>query len=133
MTSNKGFTLVELIIVMAILGILAGIAVPKYSGIKVTSAVKADAATAASIVQAARIQESDTGVTVTTGDLGASPTTSLDEDYFDPNTVPQTGPKFSISGGGPSPYAVKWTPDSKHSPYTKEQIVTEGQVFTATK
>lgn len=32
--NKKGFTLVELIVVIAVLGILAGIAVPKYSGMK---------------------------------------------------------------------------------------------------
>lgn len=32
--NKKGFTLVELIVVIAVLGILAGVAVPKYSGMK---------------------------------------------------------------------------------------------------
>lgn len=40
--NNKGFTLVELIIVLAILGIISAIAVPKFTDIKVNAQVEAD-------------------------------------------------------------------------------------------
>lgn len=53
--SNKGFTLVELIIVIAILAIIMMIAVPRLSEIRESSHVKADKATAAQIANAVRI------------------------------------------------------------------------------
>jgi type IV pilus assembly protein PilA len=56
---QKGFTLVELIVVMAILAVLAAIAVPKYTSILSASKTKADNATAAQIISAARIIEVD--------------------------------------------------------------------------
>ncbi|WZL71465.1 type II secretion system protein [Clostridiaceae bacterium 35-E11] len=40
--NKKGFTLVELIVVIAVLGILAGIAVPKYSGMRAKAHQVAD-------------------------------------------------------------------------------------------
>jgi len=51
-SSNKGFTLVELIIVIAILAIIMMIAVPNFSGIKQRFQVRADKATAAEIGKA---------------------------------------------------------------------------------
>lgn len=53
--NKKGFTLVELVVVIAILGILAGIAVPRLSGFRKNAAIAADKATAATIAKAAEL------------------------------------------------------------------------------
>ena len=57
--SNKGFTLVELIIVIAILAIIMLIAIPNFSGIQQRMKVRADKATAAQIGKAVRVWYTD--------------------------------------------------------------------------
>lgn len=118
---QKGFTLVELVIVMAVLVVLAAIAIPRYNGILNESKVKSDAVTAAGIVSAARIQETSSGIQV--ADLAA-----LSADYFEPGKMPTSGGAFALSGGLNNPYAVVWTPNV--GPYSgNAQTVTEGSVF----
>lgn len=50
--NKKGFTLVELVVVIAILGVLSAIAVPRFAGTLNNSKVTADQASAKTIVSA---------------------------------------------------------------------------------
>ena len=60
--SKKGFTLVELIIVIAILGIIALIAVPSLTGVQKRSQINADIRTAEQIGKAVRIWLTDANI-----------------------------------------------------------------------
>ena len=60
--SKKGFTLVELIIVIAILGIIALIAVPSLTGVQKRSQVNADIRTAEQIGKTVRIWLTDADI-----------------------------------------------------------------------
>ncbi len=121
--AQKGFTLVELVIVMAVLVVLAAIAIPRYNGVLNESKVKSDAITAAGIVNAARIQETSSGDVVQA--FG-----NISEDYFEPGKTPTSGGDFALTGGGNTPYVVTWTPEVGN--YQASQTVTEGSVFTLT-
>jgi type IV pilus assembly protein PilA len=53
--NKKGFTLIELIVVLAVLGIIALIAIPKFLGVQEAARQDADAATVESIEKAGEL------------------------------------------------------------------------------
>lgn len=59
--NRKGFTLIELIVVIAILGILALVAIPRFVGVQQSARDKANAANIATLRSAAAIAVAENG------------------------------------------------------------------------
>lgn len=68
--NKKGFTLVELLIVIAVLGIIAGIGVTSMSGVTTTFKNKADAETARQLSRQIEIQVLAGTITLAGGESG---------------------------------------------------------------
>lgn len=94
---RKGFTLIEMVIVITIIGILSSIAVTKYSKIQENAKKNADYATAANLATAAMISLSD-------GNTDIQPSNLQTNGYiqFVPTTKSVKNGTFSIAADGDS-------------------------------
>ena len=61
--NKKGFTLIELIVVLAVLAIIMAIAVPRFTGVQETAKIDADYSTGAMIAKAAEFYVAQNEVT----------------------------------------------------------------------
>jgi len=131
--NRKGFTLIELIVVLAVLAIIMAIAIPRFSRVRDDARIDADIATAEQIIKAARLMEAKrndgNATTYVDGPGGAT-------DNWDTNimiwpsaqsydSAVSGGADFSLSGGGTVPYVVTFTPNIGYN--TTLQTVTEQQ------
>ena len=123
MGGNKGFTLVELIIVIAILAIIMLIAIPNFSGIQQRMKVRADKATAAQIGKAVRVWYTDYTSDPT---LAANVDKIVEDDTTNTKAIlKDTAVDYSNIANIES-YASKYTPSSL---LTKKGVAAGTQVY----
>lgn len=91
--NQKGFTLIELVVVIAILGILAALAIPRLTSTRATAANNTDVANVKTLRSAATIAVADNGGfdKTWTGTPNATPVATDWENYLDAWPVPPTG------------------------------------------
>ncbi|MVX62572.1 prepilin-type N-terminal cleavage/methylation domain-containing protein [Clostridium chromiireducens] len=98
---KKGFTLIELIIVIAIIAILAAIAIPKFGQVKKDANFRADQANAKIIATAVAQAVSEGEITAT-----ADVTDAKIAKYIDGGAMPKsktTGGSFTVTYDPPAP------------------------------
>lgn len=131
MKKNSGFTLIEVMVVVTILGVLSLIAVPRFFDIQARTVIYSDSTTAERMIKTARLIETEQFNTVNPGTAlttkGEWAVSVVDgENYLTLPVTPQSGGIYNVSIDANNNYIVKWTPTGR---ITSEQTFTEGSLF----
>lgn len=125
--NKRGFTLIELIVVLAVLAIILAIAIPRFVTIQDESRIKADAATAEQIIKAARLMEArrnDGNATIHGG-----PSNNWDDKIMAWPT-PESGDEFTLGYIDKDDlYKVSWEVKKGSVAKGETIIITEGEEF----
>jgi len=88
--NRKGFTLIELVVVIAILGILALIAIPRFAGIRDRAEIQADRTTYKLVYDAAAVAYHELDSVADADTIDA--TSLVDDGYLDKAPAYKQGP-----------------------------------------
>ncbi|WP_275948757.1 pilin [Pseudomonas sp. MWU16-30317] len=116
MTDQKGFTLIEIMIVIAIIGVLAAIAIPAYSTYQGRSSVLAGVAEGGSLKQAFDISLVQGTIITSAADIGAAASSyNCSSQVVNSNASTGVGTIICTLANGPSSVkgqTVTWTRDN---------------------
>lgn len=119
---KQAFTLIELIVVLAVLGVILAIAVPNYSQIQDQADDKAERATAALIIKSARLMQVNEGfadaratLLSMVGYAGAEERldVAVHGVQFDDGEDPSTGTQYMDPIGAPKSFPLDTTEDGQ--------------------